>query len=210
MRPLYRVLLLITCLTLLSTGISNAGFRVVGETKGLYYSVLWDRWFEVPLWVYVESRKLFFIGGGSVDRATAAFPMSAHSKLVLLLEKGLEEVDMARKIGTVPIKELGSVKAVIDSNSNHYNGIDVYLEKDRTGQSSDIQLKIYDYMNPQSVTDITLARNQLQELITVLNSVPETIRFLEIDEKMMQNTNELNLGISAEDNRIEEINKVRF
>jgi len=195
---------------LLCTGICNAGFRVVGESRGLYYSVLWDRWFEVPLWVYVESRKLFFIGGGSVDRATAAFPVSAHPELVLLLEQGLEEVDMARNKGSVPIKELGSIKVLIDSNNNHYNGIDVYLDKDRTGQSSDIHLKIYDYIHPQNITDIALARNQLQELITVLNSVPETIRFLEIDEKMMQNTNQLNLGQTIEEDRLEEINKVRF
>jgi len=210
MRPLYKAFFLTLCFMLLFTGICNAGFRVVGESRGLYYSVLWDRWFEVPLWVYVESRKLFFIGGGSVDRATAAFPISAHSELVLLLAKGLEEVDMARKKGSVPIKELGSVKALIDSSNNHYNGIDVYLEKDRTGQSSDIHLKIYDYRYAQNITDIALARNQLQELITVLNSVPETIRFLEIDEKMMQNTNQLNLGQTIEDDRLEEINKVRF
>ena len=210
MKSLCRVLLLILFLTLFSSGISNAGFRVAGETRGLYYSVLWDRWFEVPLWVYVESRKLFFVGGGSVDSATAAFPVSAHSELLLLLEKGLEEVDMARKMGTVPIKKLGSVKAVIDSNSNHYNGIDVFLEQDRTGQSSDIQLTIYDYMIPQRVTDITLARNQLQDLIAILKTVPEAIGFLEIDDKMMQNTNELNLGTTIEDDRLEEINKVRF
>jgi hypothetical protein len=92
--------------------------------------------------VYVDSRKLFFLGGGSVDRATAAFPLVTHAELVELLERGLEEVDMARKTDSVPIQDLGSVKAVIDSSKNHYNGIDVYLAQDRTGRSSDEHLKI--------------------------------------------------------------------
>jgi flagellin-specific chaperone FliS len=210
MRMFYTTLLLMLCLILFSTGTCIAGFRVAGETKGFYYSIIWDKWFEVPLWVYVDSRKLFFIGGGSVVRATAAFPYSVHSEMVLLLEKALDEVDKAREMGTVSIKELGSVKALIDKELNHFNGIDVYLAEDRTGQSSDIHLKIYDYMSPQNVTEITLARNHLQDLINILNTVPETIRFLEIDEKMMRNTNELNLGTTSEDHWLEEINKVRF
>jgi hypothetical protein len=188
----------------------NAGFRVVGEARGLYYSVLWDRWFEVPLWVYVESRKLFFLGGGSVDRATAAFPITAHDELLQLFNRGLEELETARDMDGVTVKEVGSVKAVIDSTKNHYNGIDIYLERDRTGQSSDIHVKIYDYMNVQSVTDITLARNQLQDLIMLLNGVPEAMAFLETEDKMRQNINQLDLGQSPESDRLDEINTIRF
>ena len=214
MKQLFKTLFFILCLMLLCTSIGIAGFRVVGEARGLYYSVLWDSWFEVPLWVYVESRRLFFLGGGSVDRATAAFPMSAHDELLQLFNKGLEEVDAARerarKQGDVTVKEVGSVKAVIDSTNNHYNGIDIYLEKDRTGQSSDIHVKIYDYMNAQSVTDIILARNQLQDVITLLNGVPEAMSLLEIDDKMRQNIQQLNLGQSPENDRLEEITKKRF
>jgi hypothetical protein len=65
-------------------------------------------------------------------------------------------------------------------------------------------------MNPQGVTDITLARNQLKQLITILYAVPEVMGFLEIDETMMQNMNQLNLGPTIEDDRLEEINKKRF
>jgi hypothetical protein len=49
MRSIFKKLLLTICFVLCITGICIAGFRVVGESRGLYYSVLWDRWFEVPL-----------------------------------------------------------------------------------------------------------------------------------------------------------------
>ena len=142
MKPFVKTVFLILCLVLLCTYIGNAGFRMVGEIRGLYFSVLWDRWFEVPVWVYVESRQLFFLGGGSVYRATAAFPLDIHGEIVKLFEKGLREVDNVREKGDVPVVELGSVKAVIDSSTDHYNGIDVYLAKDRSGQSSDLHLRI--------------------------------------------------------------------
>jgi hypothetical protein len=213
MKPTKGLLLSLILLLLVSFGTADfaeAGFRMVGETTGFSYSVIWDRWFEVPVWVYVESRDLIFVGGGSTIQATAAIPDGLRSRLINLLKEGLEGVDSARESNRVLKKEIGSVKMLVDEESKHYNGIDVYFGTDRTGLGTDVYMRIYDYVSPFRITDINLARNQVQDLIDILNNAENTIGLLKRDERMMHNTNQLELGRDRRRDRLEQINEVRF
>jgi hypothetical protein len=207
---LIKILFLLLFPLYATAGVATAGFRMVGETGGFSYSVIWDRWFEVPVWVYVESGELIFIGGGSTSQATAAIPKTIASRLMQLLREGLDEVDRARERNTVLKRELGSVKMLVDEQSNHQNGIDVYLDKDRTGLGTDVYLRVYDYSSPFKITDIALARNQVQDLIDILRSAPDTIGLLNKDERMMHNTNQLNLGKNRQEDNLDQVNEVRF
>jgi hypothetical protein len=203
-------MLILLCLILIPAGMATAAARIVGETTGFFFSVIWNKWFEVPMWVYVDTNEMLFIGGGSVSKATAAFPESLRPNIQQLLRECLEEVENARKTAEAQTGELGSVKMLIDEESKHYNGIDVNLARDRTGQSFECRMKIYDYMDPLSTTEIHLAVNQLKNLIDILNRVPDTLFLLQKDNRMMKNTNQLNLGRTKEEDKLEEINKVRF
>jgi len=210
LRTLKITWLFVLCTLMFSAGVCHAGFKVVGESKGFHYSIIWGTWFEVPLWVYVDNRQLLYMGGGSGLKATAVFPESMREEVIQLLEEGQADVELARETGTATRKDLGSIKMLVDEQLKHYNGIDVFLAKDRTGQSIDVYIRIYDLNNPQSVVEINLALDQLRDLIGILNQVPATIEFLIKEERMMINTNQLNLGKPPEEDRLNQINERRF
>jgi hypothetical protein len=216
MKSIMTAMLVLLCLILIPAGLAPAAARIVGETTGFYFSVIWNKWFEVPVWVYVDTLEMLFIGGGSVSKATAAFPISLRPDIQLLLVKCLDEVRSLNEVGRAreaveaQTGELGSITMLIDEESGHYNGIEMHLARDRTGQSFECRVKIYDYMDPLSTTEIHLAVNQLRDLIDIMNRAPDTLVLLQKDDRMMKNTNQLNLGRTKKDDRLEEINKFRF
>jgi hypothetical protein len=176
-------------IVLLFSAFSNlyAGdFEIPEKITGLHYNDVWEKWFDAPVKVSVDSDNLIYVkGGGGFITATGRLKYSEVKTFKSTLEKGIAWSEVARQKKVNVEKEIGS----FFTNPEKKQGIIIVFLSSDSGNKTEIVLDIVGYDNPYYKIKIHMSPKETRNLITALNRIPWAINELrkrEANEKLFQ------------------------
>lgn len=163
--------------------VAYAGTRFVeGSATGRYYNEVWKTWSEEPIYVYVDEKGNTYIKGGEgLICARGIIYAGERQKFIELLRKGIKWAETARKEQLEITKKLGSFMK--EKSYGDKYGIKLTFFSAMKGSQTDIILDIVDFNNTFDTITLYLNPSQAQELIELLEKVPQTLKDLKEYEK---------------------------
>ena len=170
-------------LLLLLPTVAYAGTRIgEGSTTGRYYNEVWKIWSEEPISVYVDEKGNTYIEGGEgLIYARGILYAGERQKFIELLRKGIKWAETVRKEQLEITKNLGSFMKERSYGDKY--GIKLTFFSANKGNQTDVILDIVDFDNTFDTITLYLNPSQAQELIKLLEKVPQTLKDLKEYEK---------------------------
>ncbi len=147
---------------------------VEGKASGDYYNEVWKTWNTYPIRVYVDPQGNFYVHTNVLWEIRCFIEKQRLSKTIESLEKAIEWCKKAKD------NEIEITKPISETWDGKFK---VTFYSDNKGKQTSTILHLQDFENELFKIELYLKPEQVQELITVLKAVPQTVEELKKQEQ---------------------------
>jgi len=171
------ILKLIAVVGIAFAATANAQTKTVDiQAKGKYFNSVWKSWSPENIRVYVDKEANVYISSGdALIGATGFISKDQYKPLIAALKKAQEWATKAKEAKLETTKEIASF---LTPYNTHEQGISLTFFAARSGEQTDVILKVKDFDNMFKSIDVYVEPDQVTQLITVLEKVPATLKDL--------------------------------